>query len=152
MLPTASVSAISSCGRSCPPSTPTKFIISPKPITKGHVIDSAMSSAVMELPVSSKPGTAGTQDGVVTMALSGVRSTSCCMILTPSRPSTLQISCGSHITPAVPWGTTARAYSPAPSIDDSMCMCPSRKPGAMQAPPASITHVPSPIQCSALPT
>ena len=49
----------------------------------------------MDEPVSSKPGTAGTHDGVVIIVLSGVRRASSSITFTPSRPSTLQISCGS---------------------------------------------------------
>ena len=56
----------------------------------------ATSSGSIELPVSSKPGTAGTHDGVVTMALSGVRRESSIMSSTPLRPRTLAISCGSQ--------------------------------------------------------
>lgn len=43
-------------------------------------------------PVSSNPGTAGTQDGVVTIALSGVFLASSNIACTPSSPSTLAIS------------------------------------------------------------
>ena len=74
---------------------PGKFIISPSPTTLGHVIVSATSSGPMDEPVSSKPGTAGTHDGVVIIVLSGVRRASSSITFTPSRPSTLQISCGS---------------------------------------------------------
>ena len=75
---------------------PTKFIISPSPTTQSHAMDAAMSSGPTADPVSSKPGTAGTHDGVVTMALSGVRRESSTMTFTPSNPSTLQTSCGSQ--------------------------------------------------------
>ena len=75
---------------------PGKFIISPRPTTLGHSMVAAMSSGPTNDPVSSKPGTAGTHDGVVTIALSGVRAASSTMTLTPSRPSTLHTSCGSQ--------------------------------------------------------
>ncbi|MFQ9180687.1 MAG: hypothetical protein ACLR3C_12915 [Eggerthella lenta] len=53
--------------------------------------------------------------------------------------------------PVVPCGTTARAYSPTPIMDDSTWMCPSRNPGAMYCPFASMTCVFSPMQWSACP-
>ena len=74
---------------------PGKFIISPRPTTSSRFISFAMSAEVIVLPESSKPGTAGTQEGVVSMALSGVRSASLTIRSTPLRPMTLQISCGS---------------------------------------------------------
>ena len=54
--------------------------------------------------------------------------------------------------PEVPWGMTARAYSPAESMEDSMWMWPSSMPGEMKAPSAEMTFVPSPMQCLASPT
>ena len=83
-------------GWSAAASTPGKFIISPRPTTESQVMLSETSLGPMALPVSSKPGTAGTQEGVVTMALSGVRRASSTMTLTPSRPTTLATSCGSQ--------------------------------------------------------
>ena len=74
---------------------PGKFIISPSPTTLGQLMVSATSSGPTNEPVSSKPGTAGTHDGVVIMVLSGVRWASSSITFTPSSPSTLQISCGS---------------------------------------------------------
>ncbi len=52
--------------------------------------------------------------------------------------------------PTVPWGMTARAYSPAPIMEDSTWMCPSRKPGAITWPAASMMRVSSPTQWAAL--
>ena len=74
---------------------PGKFIISPRPTTLSQYMVPSTSSGPMAEPVSSNPGTAGTQDGVVIMALRGVLAASCAIHLTPSSPSTLQISWGS---------------------------------------------------------
>ena len=54
--------------------------------------------------------------------------------------------------PAVPCGITARAYSRAVSIEDSIWICPSRNAGARYLPVASITVVPSPIEADTSPT
>ena len=61
-----------------------------------QVMDSAISAGPTAAPVSSKPGTAGTQEGVVTMAFSGVRAASSIITCTPGRPSTLHTSWGSQ--------------------------------------------------------
>ena len=86
------------------------------------------------------------------MAFSGERFASSIMALTPSGPQTLQISWGSMKMPVVPWGTTARAYSPTLIIEDSTWMCASINPGAMYCLRASITFVFSPVQWEASPT
>ena len=91
-----SVSASSPWAWSAPASTPGKFIISPRPTTPSQVMDSAISSGPTKEPVSSKPGTAGTQEGVVTMAFRGVRAASSIITFTPSSPSTLHTSWGSQ--------------------------------------------------------
>ena len=147
-----SVSASSPWMFSSAPRTFGKLIISPSPITPSQVIISRISSGPTCEPVSSNPATAGTQEGAFDIALSGVLRASSIMALTPSRPQTLQISCGSIKIPVVPCGTTARAYSPTLIIDDSTWICASMNPGAMYCPAASITVVFSPMQCEASPT
>ena len=76
--------------------------ISPNPTHSFHCMTSATSSGPTEAPVSSKPGTAGTQEGMVSMIFSGVRAASSNIYLTPSFPRTLQISCGSMNMAPVP--------------------------------------------------
>ena len=95
-LSAARVAASSPWAWSVPASTPGKFIISPRPTTPSQVMESAISAGPTAAPVSSKPGTAGTQEGVVTMAFSGVRAASSIITCTPSRPSTLHTSWGSQ--------------------------------------------------------
>ena len=146
VLPAWSVSPTMAWVRSSEERMPGKFIISPKPTTLSQPMVPRMSSGPTEDPVSSKPGTAGTQEGVVTMAFKGVRLASSTMHFTPSRPSTLQISWGSIKMPVVPWGMTARAYSPTEIMEDSTWIWPSKKPGAMAAPQALIMWVFSPMQ------
>lgn len=95
ILPALSVSPVMRWVSSTELMMPGKFIISPRPTTSSRFISFAMSAEVIVLPESSKPGTAGTQEGVVSMALSGVRSASLTIRSTPLSPMTLQISCGS---------------------------------------------------------
>ena len=54
--------------------------------------------------------------------------------------------------PTVPWGITALAYSPTPIMEDSTWMWPSKNPGAMYCPSASITRVSGPMQWEPSPT
>src|SRR5438132_5575013 len=61
----------------------------------------------------------------------------------PSVPSTLAISWGSATTAVVPCARTARANSSTISLDDSMCMCASMKPGTRYAPETSSRSPPS---------
>ena len=95
VLPALSVSPVMACVSSTELMMPGKFIISPRPTTSSRRISEAISEESIVLPASSKPGTAGTQEGVVSMALSGVRAASATIRSTPGRPMTLQISCGS---------------------------------------------------------
>ena len=81
-------------------------------------------------PVSSTPRVAGTHEGVVSMVLSGVRPASSHIARTPASPRTLATSWGSAYTPTVPCGTTPRANSDGPTIEDSICMWVSIRPGA----------------------
>ena len=60
-----------------------------------EIVRDDSSAEVIVEPLSSKPGTAGTHEGSVSIALRGVLSASFIMSSTPSNPITLQISCGS---------------------------------------------------------
>ena len=76
---------------------------------------------------------------------------------TPSEPSTLATSCGSHTIAVVPWGSTARANSAGVSLEDSTCTCASMNPGTRWAPSADSRSPPSKapmpaIRPSAIPT
>ena len=57
---------------------------------------SRMSWASIVEPVSSKPGTAGTQEPGVIMHLRGTRSESFSSSLSASSPATFMASCGSQ--------------------------------------------------------
>ena len=80
--------------------------------------------------MSSKPGTAGTQEPGVTMHFSGTRAASASSSSSASMPATFIASCGSHAIAEVPCGTTARAYSAGPTIADSTWTWASMKAGA----------------------
>ena len=79
------------------------------------------------------PGTGaeGAQDGIWVKMLTGCINASSCIMRTPSKPRTLAISCGSVNIDVVPCGITARANSAGVSMPDSICICPSHRPGSM---------------------
>ena len=101
-----------------------------------------MSPTVSSRRGDSKP-LAGTHEGAITNTASGSPSEASSIQCTPSEPSTLATSCGSHTIAVVPCGSTARANWAGVSLEDSTCMCASMNPGTSRCPRASIRSPPS---------
>ena len=79
-------------------------------------------------------GLAGTHAGASASTSIGSPSQASRNQCTPSGPSALASSCGSHTIVVVPRATSNRASSPTISLDDSTCMCASMNPAAQPAP------------------
>ena len=109
--------------------TPGMFIISPRAATPSHVSASRMSSGPRCAPASSKPGSAGTQDGTARRTFRGRPRPSSSIQRMPSRPRTLAISWLSMRTVVVPCGRTASANRATVTIADSTWRCVSISPG-----------------------
>ena len=131
--------------------TPGMFIISPRPPTPSHSSASRMSPGVIVAPASSKPGSAGTQDGTASSTLSWSLLPSSSIQRIPSSPRTLAISWLSMSTVVVPCGRTASAKRATVTIADSTCMCVSMSPGTRKAPSASSRRVCGPRVWAASP-
>jgi hypothetical protein len=95
-----------------------------------------MSRAVRSAPLLSKCD-AGTHELTIAYTSMGQYLLELSMKRMPSAPITLAISCGSVTTAVVPWAATTLANSGTASIDDSICTCPSMKPGQTNCPPRS---------------
>src|SRR5215208_679406 len=135
-----SASFASSC--SSPETTPGKFIISARPITRRRRRRPSRSPGENGRRGDSNCE-AGTLEEAMKKTSSGrppqMSSSQC----TPSVPSTFAISCGSTTTVVVPSGSTSRANSSTSSFVVSRCMCASTKPGTTKRPEASSSSAPS---------
>src|SRR5229473_7656914 len=121
---------------SSPAITPGKFIISATPIVRWRRRRLSMSPVVNGRRGDSKRD-AGTQEDAMTYTSRGRSVQQSRSQWMPSVPSTLAISCGSATTAVVPCASTARANSSTISLEDSMCMWASIKPGTRKAPETS---------------
>ena len=118
-FPRSSVAAISAWTLSSPWMTPGMFIISPSPATPSQPSASRISSGPSSAPESSKPGSAGTQDGTARNTFSGRSLPSSSIQRIPSRPKTFAISWLSMKAVVVPCGSTASAKRVTVTITDS---------------------------------
>lgn len=75
-------------------------------------------------------GSAGTHEGIMYLMETGARRPSSIIKRRPSRPETLAISWLSAMAVVVPRVAAMRAYSAGRMFEDSICKCPSIKPGA----------------------
>jgi len=91
----------------------------------------SMSATPRRAPAVSK-AVAGTQLGAPNSTWKGVCAALASIQRTPSRPSTLAISCGSETLATVPWRTARRANSAGGSRLLSICTWASMKPGIRQ--------------------
>ena len=116
--------------------TPRIFMTSATPEISGHDSNFAMASPSKSAPDISSPGAAGTQDGARTMTRSGKSRVASIAQRTPSSPRTLPNSCGSQTMVVTPRGTTVLAYIAGVTIELSMCIWLSIRPGLTKPPRA----------------
>ena len=96
------------------------------------VASSVSTSATPRRAPAVSKAVAGTQLGAPNSTWKGVCAALASIQRTPSRPSTLAISCGSETLATVPWRTARRANSAGGSRLLSICTWASMKPGIRQ--------------------